>query len=203
MSFKNQLPQRRLHVFRNLLGHEAVTFHELAVGDLVVEFLLEAFYEYVHVAVAVEAGNLFAEAAIDHAVFERHDNLVVGAQAFQHFAVDAGCKSRVDDGGVDSLLGEFCCGFFGDGHLVVVHHHDKVRRVFARVVEAFECFAAAQRTVTDDGDHVALFALDIAGGRKPFSEILSHYPLERILSNYHLMHEADITKMAEMIESTL
>ncbi len=92
---------------------------------------------------------------------------------------------------------------FGDGHLVVVHHHDKVRRVFARVVEAFECFAAAQGTVTDDSDHVALFALDIAGGCKSFSEILSHYPLERILSNYHLMHEADITKMAEMIESTL
>ncbi len=38
---------------------------------------------------------------------------------------------------------------------------------------------------------------------KTFSEILSRYPLERILSNYHLMHEADITKMAEMIESTL
>ncbi len=38
---------------------------------------------------------------------------------------------------------------------------------------------------------------------KSFSEILSRYPLERILSNYHLMHEADITKMAEMIESTL
>ena len=38
---------------------------------------------------------------------------------------------------------------------------------------------------------------------KSFSEILSHYPLERILSDYHLMHEADITKMAEMIESTL
>ena len=38
---------------------------------------------------------------------------------------------------------------------------------------------------------------------KSFSEILSRYPLERILSNYHLMHEADITKMEEIIESTL
>ena len=38
---------------------------------------------------------------------------------------------------------------------------------------------------------------------KTFSEILSRYPLERILSNYHLMHEADITKMAEIIKSTL
>lgn len=34
---------------------------------------------------------------------------------------------------------------------------------------------------------------------KSFSEILAHYPLERILSDYHLMHEADITKMAEQV----
>ena len=35
---------------------------------------------------------------------------------------------------------------------------------------------------------------------KSFSAILAQYPLERILSNYHLMHEADITKMANLIE---
>lgn len=34
---------------------------------------------------------------------------------------------------------------------------------------------------------------------KSFSEILAHYPLETILSDYHLMHEADITKMAEQV----
>ena len=34
---------------------------------------------------------------------------------------------------------------------------------------------------------------------KTFSEILANYPLERILSDYHLMHEADITKMAEQV----
>ena len=56
---------------------------------------------------------------------------------------------------------------FGDGHFVVVHHHDKVRRVFARIVKPFECFAAAQGTVADYCNHVALFALDIAGGCKP------------------------------------
>lgn len=36
---------------------------------------------------------------------------------------------------------------------------------------------------------------------KPFSAILAQYPLERILSNYHLMHEADITKMVNLIEA--
>ena len=36
---------------------------------------------------------------------------------------------------------------------------------------------------------------------KSFSAILAQYPLERILSNYHLMHEADITKMANLIEA--
>lgn len=38
---------------------------------------------------------------------------------------------------------------------------------------------------------------------KPFSMILAHYPLERILSDFHLMHEADITKMAEQVEETI
>ena len=36
---------------------------------------------------------------------------------------------------------------------------------------------------------------------KSFSTILAQYPLERILSNYHLMHEADITKMVNLIEA--
>ncbi len=56
---------------------------------------------------------------------------------------------------------------FGDGHFVIVYDHDKVRRVFARIVETFERFAAAERTVADDGDDVALFALDVAGSCKP------------------------------------
>ena len=34
---------------------------------------------------------------------------------------------------------------------------------------------------------------------KSFSAIFAQYPLERILSNYHLMHEADITKMVNLI----
>ena len=63
----------------NLLGREAVSFHEFAVGNLVVEFLLEALYEYAHVSVAVESGDFFAEASVDDAVFERHDHLMVGA----------------------------------------------------------------------------------------------------------------------------
>ena len=56
---------------------------------------------------------------------------------------------------------------FGDGHLVVIYHHDKVRRVFACVVEAFECLAAAQGTIANHSDYIALFAQDIAGGGKP------------------------------------
>lgn len=38
---------------------------------------------------------------------------------------------------------------------------------------------------------------------KAFSEILELYPLERILSNYHLLHEADITKVVEQIDAVL
>ena len=35
---------------------------------------------------------------------------------------------------------------------------------------------------------------------KSFAEILGKYPLERILSDYRLMHEADITKMAQAMD---
>ncbi len=37
---------------------------------------------------------------------------------------------------------------------------------------------------------------------KTFKEILEKHPLSRILDNYHLMHEADISKMIEMMENT-
>lgn len=37
----------------------------------------------------------------------------------------------------------------------------------------------------------------------PFSVLFSKYPLERILSNYHLMHEADISKMVDLIQSEM
>ena len=38
---------------------------------------------------------------------------------------------------------------------------------------------------------------------KSFAEILDKYPLERILSDYRLMHEADITKMAQAMDSVI
>ena len=38
---------------------------------------------------------------------------------------------------------------------------------------------------------------------KSFAEILGKYPLERILSDYHLMHEADITKMAQAMDAVI
>ena len=38
---------------------------------------------------------------------------------------------------------------------------------------------------------------------KPFAEILGKYPLERILSDYLLMHEADITKMALAMDAVV
>lgn len=36
-----------------------------------------------------------------------------------------------------------------------------------------------------------------------FSTLFSNYPLERILANYHLMHEADISKMVDLMESEM
>ena len=36
-----------------------------------------------------------------------------------------------------------------------------------------------------------------------FSTLFSKYPLERILANYHLMHEADISTMVDLIQSEM
>jgi hypothetical protein len=38
---------------------------------------------------------------------------------------------------------------------------------------------------------------------KKFAEILGKYSLERILSDYRLMHEADITKMAQAMDAVI
>ena len=51
---------------------------------------------------------------------------------------------------------------FGDGHLVVVDHDDEVRAQFRRPVEAFEGFAAAERPVADDGNHVSSSPCQVA-----------------------------------------
>lgn len=37
----------------------------------------------------------------------------------------------------------------------------------------------------------------------PFSLLFSACPLERILANYHLMHEADISKMVDLIRAEI
>jgi hypothetical protein len=38
---------------------------------------------------------------------------------------------------------------------------------------------------------------------RPFAEILGKYPLERILSDYRLMHEADITKVVQVMDAVV
>ncbi len=49
--------------------------------------------------------------------------------------------------------------------------------------------------------HVLAYYQWISG--KIFTEILGKYPLERILSDYRLMHEADITKMVAMMDAVI
>lgn len=38
---------------------------------------------------------------------------------------------------------------------------------------------------------------------EPVGLLFSTYPLERILANYHLMHEADISKMVDLIRTEI
>ena len=50
----------------------------------------------------------------------------------------------------------------GDRHLVVVHDDDEVRAEFGRPVQALQRLAAAERTVADDGDDIAVLTLQVA-----------------------------------------
>ena len=49
-----------------------------------------------------------------------------------------------------------------DGHIVVVDKDDQVSVQLCRIVECFERFAAAERTVADDSNHVAVLTLEVA-----------------------------------------
>ena len=49
-----------------------------------------------------------------------------------------------------------------DGHIVVVDEDDQVAVQFCRIVERFQCFTAAERAVTDDSNHVAVLAIEVA-----------------------------------------
>ena len=49
-----------------------------------------------------------------------------------------------------------------DGHIVVVDEDDQVAVQLRRVVERLERFAAAERTVANDGNHVVVLTLEVA-----------------------------------------
>ena len=49
-----------------------------------------------------------------------------------------------------------------DGHIVVVDEDNQVAVQLCHIVERFERFAAAERSVTDDSNHVAVLALEVA-----------------------------------------
>ena len=54
----------------------------------------------------------------------------------------------------------------GDGHIIVVDKDDEVAVQLGRIVERLERFAAAERTVADDGYHIAVLALEVAALRQ-------------------------------------
>lgn len=51
----------------------------------------------------------------------------------------------------------------GNGHLVVVHNDDEVRTQLSGIVQPLERFAAAQRSVADNGHDIPLTALQVTG----------------------------------------
>ena len=53
-----------------------------------------------------------------------------------------------------------------DGHIVVVYENNEAAAELSCVIERLERFAAGERAVTDDGDDIAAFALEVAALRQ-------------------------------------
>ena len=94
------------YALHNLLVKQAVVAHELADVVAVVEGLLHAEAEGLHLCRSVEACYAVAKTSVDAAVLKCHNELVVGLQVVEQTLIGARDVARVDERGIDALLGE-------------------------------------------------------------------------------------------------
>lgn len=83
-------------------GVSRFSLQELFGIEAVCELLPGPAVEHLHLRRAVEACDLLAETAVQHAVFQRHHQPVIGFQFRQQRFVDAGNVARIDQRGFDS-----------------------------------------------------------------------------------------------------
>ena len=123
----------------------------------VIKALFDAPYPHFHVGRSVEGRNALAETTVCAAVFERHHQGVVGLQGVERIGVHRMEVARVDEGGVNALLGEQTHDVLAlleegtgcdDRHLLSAVHHLVLRDVgillidrLGRVVHAVARYA--------------------------------------------------------------
>ena len=56
---------------------------------------------------------------------------------------------------------------FRDGHIIIIYHNNKIAVQLCRIIQTLQCFAAAQRAVTDHCDYIAVLALQVSCLCKP------------------------------------
>lgn len=71
--------------------------------EAVVEVLLDAANQHLHVRCTEESSDAFAKSSVLAAVFERHHQAVVGLKRVERRGVNGIQIARVDERGVDAL----------------------------------------------------------------------------------------------------
>ena len=56
---------------------------------------------------------------------------------------------------------------FGNGHIIIIYHNNKIAAQLCHIIQTLQCFAAAQRAVTDHCDYIAVLALQVSCLCKP------------------------------------
>lgn len=137
-------------VFCYLFGGEVVASQEIVVVESVNKLLACAVAAHFHWGVAVEAGNLFAPAAVQLSVLEGYNGMVSVLQVLQQRGVETCYEARVDYGCVNAFF------------LVFLRHFLRERVVAAK--PEYGNFAALVRNLIAVKVAVALLRNGVVGG---------------------------------------
>ena len=88
--------QNLLHILRNLLCGEVIVLQYLVYVIAVEELLLETEVQHLNVGITVKTRDLLSEAAVEYAVLEGDDHVVIRLEALEQVSIHAGDIVRVD-----------------------------------------------------------------------------------------------------------
>ena len=87
---------QNLLILCNLLCGEVIVLQYLVYVIAVEKLLLETKVQYLHVRIAVEPRDLLTEAAVEYAVLEGDDYIVIRLEALEQVSIHASDIVRVD-----------------------------------------------------------------------------------------------------------